>query len=414
MGRYVNDSIVSLGAEYDYDDAVREIGGLLGVEARKDGYIRLSDCIVDSIAMWAKNKPFVKVNTLARFSPATAEERAAANYGLTIPYATSPITLMSRYYNQEGDEIRNNGWAKRLPKCNDSEPTRLRDFDGYYHDAICPFATIVLPQSAINQWETSGFTIAIPTSNNGVDNGAIKMMDIEAIADCYFTVQIRHRNPSGNGVYIRTISADKTVRESDGGVIEFSTYQLPKGVWDVIPFLSPIRFTTDDDGVQVPSSYRYYPIPKCYAGELTISEVQYILAYFDGFKSIPALDNPTYGIAFNFAVKNNTASSHTFNDVIMRIRYPDKAFDDILTTDEMQVDIQPFTVVSGETKDYASAVSEGSLPLKWVAVTISQELYNNRAGIVAYLQLGKGQEVHKMYFKATETDVPEYELDNNL
>ena len=45
MGTYVNNNVVTLGAEYDYDDAVREIGALLGVGPREDGMYHLADIV---------------------------------------------------------------------------------------------------------------------------------------------------------------------------------------------------------------------------------------------------------------------------------------------------------------------------------------------------------------------------------
>lgn len=362
------------------------------------------------VNIWAKNKPFVKVNQSTRYEAATQEERRTANYGLSIPYATSPVTLKSNYYNKETDTKVMNGWSRQIPRGTAyNEPFRVLDFDGYWHGAPCPFTRIQLPLAAVNTWETSGFKITIPTSSGGAETDGIKMADIDAIKDYYFTIQLKHTNPSGNGVFIRTISAEKSISESDGGYINFSTWQLPKGTWDVIPFLSPVKFTTSNDGSQVPASYRYYPIPKCYAGEMTISEAQYSLVYFDGFKNVYTSLNPVYGFSFNFAVQNNTANAHTFNDIIVRIRYPEKSFNDLLTVNETQVAINPFTVGAGQTVDYASTQYSGSFALKWVSAQISQSLYNNPSGIVVYIQLGSGQEVHKMFLRSSETDTPTYD-----
>lgn len=368
-----------------------------------------------NVNMWAKYKPFIKVNRLMDTELATLEERKEANYGVTIPYATSPISLKNLYYNSLNNEEKLNGWSRQIPRgFAYAESFRFVDFDGYYHNAKCPFTTLVLPVAAVNTWETSGFKIALPTKSGSGDDAVLNMTDFEAIKNCYFTIQLRHTNPQGNGIYIRTLSAEKPVGEMDGGYIEFSTYQLPKGNWDLIPFLSPVQFTTANDGNQVPASYRYYPIPKCYAGEMTISATQYSLVYFDGFKNVASMVNPVYSFSFNFAVKNNTENTHTFNDVIVRVRFPEKSFDDRLETTETQVDIHPFTIDSGKTLDYASHISQGSMfPLKWAGVNISRELYENRTGIVVYLQLGSGQEVYKLYLRSSETDTPLYDPDKD-
>lgn len=406
---YVSEKKVMLGSQYDYDDAVREIAQLLGIVPRDDGNYRLADiCKASGIAMWAKCKPFVKVNKATRFSAATAAERKEANYGLTIPYATSPVTLKTSYYNQEGDNEVNNGWIKRLPAVTDSEPGRIRDFDGYWHDAKCPFRGVTFPAAIENVWQTSGFQVALPTASNADESDGIRMTDIDEIADAYFTIQLKHRNPSGTGIFVRTISADKTFREGDGGSVKVSTYQLPVGMWDVIPFISPVKFSEANDGTQVPSSYRYYPIPKCRVGELEISALEYGLVYFDGFKNVATTLNPVYGFSFNFAVKNYTSKAHTFNDVIVRVRFPNKNFDDILDTRETQVTINSFTVDAGETVDYASLQSVGSLALKWVSVNISEALYNNSTGIKVWIQLGSGQNPYGMYLRTSQNITPEY------
>lgn len=75
--------------------------------------------------------------------------------------------------------------------------------------------------------------------------------------------------------------------------------------------------------------------------------------------------------------------------------------------------LNSFTIASGETLDYAASVSQGSLPLKWVGVTISKALYENKTGIVVYLQLGSGMEVYKLFLRSSEIDTPEYDPDKN-
>lgn len=362
------------------------------------------------INMWAKYKAFVKVNKLMADEQATEEERREGNYGLYIPYATSPVKLKNTYYNQEADVEVLNGWSRVIPRGEDySEPYRILDFDGYWADAKCPFRGVDIKTAALNKYETSGFQVAIPTFSGGDEPAQIMMTDIAAIAKSYFTIQLKHRNPSGNGIWYRTISAEKTVAESDGGVVDFSTYQLPVGDYDVIPFFSPVKFTKDNDGSQVPESYKYIPIPKFKVGEMKISDTEYSLIYFDGFKNIYSVINPAYGFSFNFAVRNNTENAHTFNDVVVKVRFPEKKFTDTLLTSETMVSINPFTVASGETKDYASTLGTGAFVTKWVSVNIGQELYNNPTGIVVWIQLGSGQEEHKMFLRSSETDTPEYD-----
>lgn len=361
-----------------------------------------------NINMWAKYKPFVKLNQANRHKPATEAERAEKNYGLSIPSATSTIILKNTYYNQEGDTETLNGWKRVVPRgeATYKEPFRALDFDGYNHLAPCPFTRIALPESAINRWETSGFKIAIPASDNGAVTDSIRKVEIADIKNAYFTVQIRHQNPTGTGVFIRTISAEKTVSESEGGFIDFSTYQLPTGKWDVIPFLSPIRFTTENDGSNVPATYKYIPIPKCYVGEMSIADVEYILTYFDGYKPVYVSSNPVYSFAYNFAVKNNTSSARTFSDAILKVRFPNKKFNDTIVTGEAVVNLQPFTIQAGETLSYSDVINAGSQKVTWATVNIGQSLYENSTGLVAYLQLGSGQDIHQLFIRQDSNTAP--------
>ena len=363
-------------------------------------------CTSPKIVIWAKNKPFVKVNKTTAFEKATDAERYDANYGLYIPKA-SYINSVKGFY--DGNM---NSWGHAAPRgiaATYTEPFRLDDFDGYWHKAACPFTRLALPQASDNIWPTSGFKIAIPISSGGSVTEAIGMTEIKAIQNYYFTIQIRHTNPQGTGIFIRTLSADNTVAQGTGGYIEFSTFQLPEGEWEIIPFLSPVKFTMDNDGNEIPATYNYISIPKCYVGKMTISSIEYGLVYFDGYKNPYVSGATTRRFSFNFAVKNYTANSHTFDDVIVRVRFPEKKFDDTLVTGESQPTIESFTVGAGETVDYAAATSEGSLKLKWVTVSISQALYDNFTGVIVYIQLGSGQPVYQMYLRSSSTDTPEYD-----
>ena len=147
-----------------------EIMACLGYYRRdKNGRRNLGMIIKNGdVNIWAKYKPFVKVNQSTRFEVATYDERKLANFGLLIPYSTSITTLKDKYYNAENNNEGMNGWDRQIPRGTAyNEPFRVRDFDGYNHKAVCPFQSFTPPPAGLNQWETSGFTVALRTSEGG-------------------------------------------------------------------------------------------------------------------------------------------------------------------------------------------------------------------------------------------------------
>ena len=69
MGKYVNNGVVTLVGNVDYDDAVREIATLVGVGKREDGKYYLADVVTAAgINMMAKYKPHNASRTSGAFS----------------------------------------------------------------------------------------------------------------------------------------------------------------------------------------------------------------------------------------------------------------------------------------------------------------------------------------------------------
>ena len=366
-------------------------------------------CTSPKINVWAKCKPFRNRSKGFASDAERDEARASANYGVMTKKATS-IVVLKGYY--DGDM---NGWDKALPRGLSyySEPFRMLDFNGYNHKCISPFIRMALPKASVNTYATSGFTIALPVGGGSGIDGNLKMGDLNDIKDGYLTIQLRHQNPSGTGIFIRTVSADKTIAEMDGGSIVFSTYQLPAGTWDVIPFISPVKYN-GNDGNELPTSQYYVTIPKCYVGEMKIANSEYALVYFEAYKNPYMAANPVYSVSYNFAVQNNSAESHTFDNVTVQIRYPGKAFDSTLASDEAQYVIPSFTVESGENKSIAEVVNgNGALATQWVSQRIGQALYDNAAGQEILVRLGSGQPVYRLAIRTTSSGVPEYDGDTD-
>lgn len=130
-------------------DLFSQIGGLVGVGARRDGNIYLSDiCIGEGINKWAKNKSIRSVKTLN----ITEEDRAQQFYGFDI---------MEVFCNNCEDTLNvatNNGanYPYLKPRGSAVSPIewfRLRDFDGYNPRAEIPYKyTIQNNPSSPEQW----------------------------------------------------------------------------------------------------------------------------------------------------------------------------------------------------------------------------------------------------------------------
>lgn len=123
MGRYVIDGKVIFEPQYIYNQAVKEIASLVGVGARSDGKIYLSDvCQGKGINIWAKNKPF-RYN--AEYFNTDAERDAARKesaYGIeadTTPHDRNDNVFISKWKLADLSGFRK----------------RIKDFKGYNHNA---------------------------------------------------------------------------------------------------------------------------------------------------------------------------------------------------------------------------------------------------------------------------------------
>ena len=159
MGKYVNNGKVTLGTSVDVDDAVREIAQLIGVGRRADGRHHLSDvCIGRGVNMWAKYKPIQS----SKSANITDEDRKAALDGITITGADNlTIKTLANIHNVQFTYNKPTGYK------------RLRDFDGYAHNAQPK------PKGSIDSdgyYNDEGMSLGglmagveYPTDNTGVD-----------------------------------------------------------------------------------------------------------------------------------------------------------------------------------------------------------------------------------------------------
>lgn len=136
---YVNDKKVNLGTSYDYDNAVREIAGLVNVGTRTDGKYYLADLSGGNIKIGARNKP-VRHSTTSNITDA---QRQSVNFGLLMKDLEGIRKNWVRADDGSGSgnafsSENPTKWEYLPPRGGSVSPTeyhRLRDFDGYNHSA---------------------------------------------------------------------------------------------------------------------------------------------------------------------------------------------------------------------------------------------------------------------------------------
>lgn len=151
---YVTNNKVSLGALYDYDDAIKEIASLVNVGARTDGKFYLSDiCKGEKIKKWAKFKP-VRYNSTG---PLIESQFKEVNYGLKFPsflwfnlFSATSANRILIYEQPRGGEVTPTEWC------------RIRDFNGYNHNASALNISLTMDAKI---YEGQGFDGMLQVSN---------------------------------------------------------------------------------------------------------------------------------------------------------------------------------------------------------------------------------------------------------
>lgn len=117
-----------------------QLGGLLGVAKRSDGRYHLADlCSAGSINAFARCKPFRYASENFDYdqnNPAPSNAaRAAARESVNLGFTTTPLISFTN------DGIGHAAYTYDKPRGRAyNEPNRIRDFDGYNHNAAAPIA----------------------------------------------------------------------------------------------------------------------------------------------------------------------------------------------------------------------------------------------------------------------------------
>ena len=216
------------------------------------------------------------------------------------------------------------------------------------------------------------------------------------------------------GTYIRTISSDSKLKDNGGETVEASIENLPTGNWTIVPFFSQQKYGVEQDGSQIPTSYRYYPIPRSVVGLMELADTDYKALGFQGYKNAVTAVNPVYSVIYNFMIYNYSANDKTFDNIIVQARYAGMNKDIVTKLDteggEVQVVLSGITVPRGGSKDAAQSLDD-PWAIKWLTMNIGEALYNSASGIEILIQLDRGEPTFRHTIKTTATGAPEYNPD---
>lgn len=198
MGTYVNNNIVTLGSSVDYDDAVREIAQLLAIGPRGGRY-HLSDiCQSPTINIASKNKPFPTSDWNFASDTKRNNARFESKYGVNVTKELVDLGYVNSYnanivdapsvgvvgVNKHITPVPN--FYEMIYNCsvhnNTSEvwKRRLRDFDGYRHDAAWGIGSPYAEGTGTYR-PNAVFPLSMGNTLYAQEDGAIGIEDIRAL-----------------------------------------------------------------------------------------------------------------------------------------------------------------------------------------------------------------------------------------
>lgn len=193
-----------------FGNLLKQLGSLLGVGPRSDGRYYLSDmCVASSVNMWAKFKSEdfdVAVNL-------SESQRKANNYG----FGTTPTLTTSS--SGIGHAVWNNYIKPAHQK-------RIRDFDGYRHDAVAPIGHSILPSNGYvimeQQW---GVTASFIRNTGWSESDCVRLCDIVDATTKTYYLALLIQKIGGNSWLIPSNKLVKDVTSETGiQVIPSSSY----------------------------------------------------------------------------------------------------------------------------------------------------------------------------------------------
>ena len=304
-------------------------------------------CTSPNINKWAKRKP-VRSSDIA-----CKEETYKADDGWCGLDITSALVSENADVSAIGSKYdgKDNGWAYAAPRGRGhDEWFRTLDFNGYNHKASPFVSQMVVPA----EWAKSegAFTANVLFAEDNEDS--LSYRDIEAMKGFYLGLAL-----VGNGA-TRRCTAETTIGESGMGV-SLDPASLADGSYKAFPFIADRRIDANDGLVET----RIYTLPnnKGVAVEIISDSIAVML--------VAVKDIIRSRIEYTIKVTNNVTAPRTLKNNVVRLRYDDKAYDDILVANEVSENLPDF-MVEGKSEHSQSgtfSVTDATLfehPRLWV------------------------------------------------
>lgn len=270
--------------------------------------------------IWSKKKPVKLQNPFPDIN-SDWWKGDDKNCGIVPKQINSYKDLPDLYANDWKDD-NNNGWLYELP----TSLYRLSDFRGYYRFAFPPYSNFSVPYNVPKNDYSFICSCMIPQGNER----QLVLTDIGLLENLFF------------GVYIVRKGLSSGVRATsnylNGGSVTFKTSSFITGTYTAYPFISSVQYNQDD----LDKQGTYYSAPNIKPAVFNIVETLTTIII------TAEVDETNRSISYTIKV-NNQGGTEIFNDNVVRLRYFNKGWDDLLVVGEQQQTIPDKTAGSGIT-----------------------------------------------------------------
>lgn len=336
-----------------------------------------------NVNRWAKHKPFryndhnfgYDINNPAaaetRRATARKEVNQAIDFSSALISESFDATAVKNKYESTDIE---NGWEYLRPRGKDAspiEPNRIRDFDGYLHDAM-PFIQGFTAPSVWSKDQNNGvFQVSFmkPEESDEI----LTYKDFPLIMDCYLGVVLIS---SASGTYRLT----QTQPISSAGLsLPISTHGIKEGTYTMYPFFAQ-RSMGIYDGGEFPDN-KIYTVPRAAAHTIKITASSIVITITAQYMTTSTTG--PWQLSVRVDVTNTSAGAKTLTNNSIFIRQGGKSFDDVRVDGEILETIADTTINAGATKNVLfkiysiSSTAVHNYTRVWVSLQNSYYLENS-------------------------------------
>lgn len=262
-------------------------------------------CCSAKINMWAKYKP----ERTGNYEDLTLDQRKQNNFGLRPGAVYSGKTA---FINAVKDGSFASGWIYDHVTASDYQ--RENDFDGYNHNALCPFGSMQEFTGILYQDTFRDLLVPCEAPQaiepRGDDQGMLSISDFDSYGsggmvykDCYFGILLY----SAARQFMAT--ADSPIGQTNDWQVNFGWINPShKGSYTGIPFLSTTPFAVG--GVE-PSGTKICDIGQSGVAVHLISETELYSISLEVY--YPNADSNV--CEYHISISNNTGTQHTFGNL---------------------------------------------------------------------------------------------------